>query len=97
MLVKDFSPFFTISSGQVLNFIGKFKQKPVSVSFTTTRGAFNVRFNEVGKHAFEIEYDYKGDYSEKEAREEVKRMLGIGDNMKEVYSRIGTDAFMKRQ
>jgi len=96
MLVEDFSPFFTFSSGQVLNFIGEFKQKPLGISFTTTRGIFDIKFNEVGKHAFEIDYDYKGDYSEKEAREEVERMLGIGANMKEVYSRIGTDIFMKK-
>ena len=95
MMVKDFSPFFTFSSGQVLNFIGEFKQKPLGISFTTTRGIFDIKFNEVGKHAFEIDYDYKGDYSEKEAKE-VERMLGIGANMKEVYSRIGTDIFMKK-
>jgi len=96
MLVKDFSPFFTFSSGQVLNFIGEFKQKPIGISFATTRGIFDVRFSEVGRHAFEITYDYKGDYSEKEARKEVMEMLGISSDMKEVYSRIGTDAFMKK-
>jgi len=96
MLVKDFSPFFTFSSGQVLNFIGEFKQKPIGISFATTRGVFDVRFSEVGKHAFEITYDYRGNYSEKEARKEVMEMLGIGSNMKKVYSKIGTDAFMKK-
>jgi len=96
MLIKDFSPFFTFSSGQVLNFIGEFKQKPIGISFATARGIFDVRFSEVGKHAFEIAYDYKGAYSEKEARKEVMEMLGISSDMKEVYSRIGTDAFMKK-
>jgi 3-methyladenine DNA glycosylase/8-oxoguanine DNA glycosylase len=96
MLVKDFSPFFTFSSGQVLNFIGEFKQKPIGISFATTRGIFDVRFSEVGKHAFEIAYDYKGDYSEKEAGKEVRKMLGLDSNMKEIYSKIGTDAFMKK-
>ena len=77
MLVKDFSPFFTFSSGQVLNFIGEFKQKPIGISFATTKGIFDVRFSEVGKHAFEIDYNYKGDYSEKEAKKEVEKCLDL--------------------
>jgi len=96
MLVKDFSPFFTFSSGQVLNFIGEFKQKPIGISFATTRGIFDVRFSEVDKHVFEIDYDYRGDYSEKEAEKEVRKMLGLDSDMKEIYSKIGTDAFMKK-
>jgi len=96
MIVKDFSPQFTFYSGQTINFIGDFKENPLSISFSTTKGIFDVFFEKIDKHDFEVTYKYKGSYSQKGAKKEVLAMLGLENNIKEIYEKIDKDVFLKK-
>jgi len=93
---NDFDLALSFSSGQPLGFyadyrVGKGKE---FLSYVTSKGIFRLQCYGSGARK-KIDYEFEGGYSEMEARKEVRKRLGLDDDLKSVYKAISTDAFMK--
>ena len=92
---RDFSLLHTYSSGQTLNFVGDYKEgnSRQSVSFFTQKGTFSATFvpSRSDKTSGIIYYAYSGSYAKSQAEAELKSMLGLDADMRQVYAIIGKD------
>ena len=91
----DFSLRHTIESGQPLTFYsdlytGKLQDR---LAYPTSKGRISLVFN---RHTGSIRYDYGGSYTDASAGTEIRKRLGLNQNMKEIYGKINTDPFMER-
>ncbi len=96
MIVRDFSLRYTAESAQPLAFFGDYSANDgmERLSYATERGVVGITAKGGAGRRQEVQYDFCGDYTENEARSEVRKRLSLSDNMKSIYSKIDTDAFM---
>ena len=94
--VKNFSLKHTFESGQPLNFHADYSHEGAkeSLKYVTCSGAFSATCTQVSEGSQRITYNFKGEYSRNEARDEITKRLGLGDDMEKIYGAIGTDKFM---
>ena len=95
IIARDFNLRHTIQSGQPLTFysdlhIGRLEDK---LFYPTSKGSIHLTFN---RHSGSIRYGYDGGYNASSAVAEIRKRLGLNQNMKEIYSAINTDTFMER-
>ena len=92
---RNFNLEYTIMSGQPLTFYsdlntGRLEDK---LSYPTSKGHISLVFN---RRTGRISYSYEGNYTEPSAGAEIKRRLGLNQNLVKIYGAINTDTFMKR-
>ncbi len=93
--VKDFDLKLTFESGQPLAFYGDYEmdQGNELLSYVTDRGVIRLRCRK-SRSRTRIDYTYLGDYSGKSAGEDVRIRLGLGQDMRNLYTAIDTDPFI---
>ncbi|MDE1854755.1 MAG: DNA-3-methyladenine glycosylase 2 family protein [Candidatus Micrarchaeota archaeon] len=91
MRVGDFDITHTIESAQPLTFIGD--ERPDRKGITYTCGDSFVEVDQRGKR---LAYRAYGSLGRARLSREIIARFGLGDDMGDVYRRIGTDAFMKK-
>ena len=87
----------SIESGQPLTFhsVYKINDGIAHVSYVTRKGAIELRYPE-GKPVTTLKYRHHGDYTAASAADEVRRRLGLDDDMALIYKKINTDKHMEK-
>ena len=97
MIAKDFNLKYTVESAQPLTFFGDYSAEGSyeKLSYVTQHGMLNIAAKSLGAdNSSEISCNSYGDYSDNEAWSEARKRLSLGDDIRKIYSRIGTDSFM---
>lgn len=96
IVVKDFDLRLSMESGQPLAFYGDYfdNGRVESVTYPTTKGIITAKCRKHGTMNV-VSVNYAGNYTHKEAEQEVIRRFGLADDMPLIYRRIGTDRFMR--
>lgn len=83
-----------MESGQPLHFHADYHYHNSTefLTYVTTRGAFRLQCSGLQKK--KISYEFSGDYSESEARNEIVKRFGVKDDLPFIYRKISTDPFM---
>lgn len=86
----------SVESGQPLTFhsVYKIKDGIAHVSYVTGKGAIEIQYPE-GKPVTSLRYRHHGDYTTASAGLEVRRRLGLDDDMALIYKKINTDKHME--
>jgi N-glycosylase/DNA lyase len=85
----------SIESGQPLTFhsVYKINDGMAHVSYVTRKGAIEIQYPE-GNPVTALRYRHHGDYTAASAGLEVRKRLGLDDDMALIYKRINTDKHM---
>lgn len=96
MIARDFSLRFTAESGQPLAFYSDYSRggDGESLRYTTELGVIDVHAVRKPSGETRISHSFSGGYTRASAEAEVKRRLGLHEDMDKVYRSIDTDAFM---
>ncbi len=94
--VRDFDLKLCFESGQPLTFYGDYSRKDnvETLGYVTQQGAISITCAKGKNGISSISYDYTGNYTDKEAEQEIVCRLGLDHRMESIYASINTDMHM---